>query len=150
MIGRVRIRLLLIACVAIAGCAALVPKLAAPQLTVTAVKFEGGDLLEQRLQLSLHVTNPNDRAIAVRGIEVNLDLAGTPFAMGQSDAAFILPGHGQTDFALNVTANVSSALGVLAANMAHRAVDYRVYGQVHLRQGLVRTLHFAHNGRVRL
>lgn len=145
-----RTRLLLIACVALAGCAALLPKLVAPQLTVNGVNFEGGDLLQQQLQLSLHVTNPNDRAIAVRGITVNLDLAGVPFAMGVSDAAFVLPAHGETDFALNVSANVSNALGVLAAGMAHRAVDYRVYGQVHLGQGLVRTLQFSHNGRVRL
>ncbi|HEX4025505.1 MAG TPA: LEA type 2 family protein [Steroidobacteraceae bacterium] len=132
------------------GCATLVPKLEPPRLLVTGVRLRHGNLQHQQLQLALHVINPNDRAIAVRGLTINLDLAGTPFASGQSDAAFTLPALGQTDFTLDVTANVASALLIVAANMSHRTLDYRVYGEVHLQKGLVRNLHFNQTGRVRL
>ena len=150
MIRRARYWFALMVCVGVSGCATLMPQLTAPQLTVTAVSFEGGDLQRQRLRLSLHVVNPNDRAIAVRGIEVNLDLAGMPFAMGVSDAALVLPARGASDFALEVTADVSNAVVVIAAGLANRAVDYRLYGEVHLQQGLLRTVHFNQSGRVRL
>jgi LEA14-like dessication related protein len=136
------------------GCATLTPKLSAPRLTVTAVRLQSGNLQQQRIQLSLHVVNPNDRSIGVRGLEVNLDLAGAPFASGVSDAAFTLPALGETDFTLDVTANVTNALVIVAASMAHRAVDYRIHGRIHLQkglvQGLVRNLHFNQAGRVRL
>jgi len=136
------------------GCATLMPRLAPPHLTVTSVRLQHGNLRQQQIQLTLRVVNPNDRTIAVRGLTVNLNLAGMPFASGVSDAAFTLPALGQTDFTLDVTANLASALAIVAASMAHRVVDYRVYGEVHLQkglvQGLVRNLHFNQTGRVRL
>ncbi|MGH8207386.1 MAG: LEA type 2 family protein [Steroidobacteraceae bacterium] len=136
------------------GCATLIPKLDPPQLLVTRVRFLHGNLQRQQIQLTVHVVNPNDRALAVRGLSINLQLAGMPFASGISDAAFTLPALGQTDFTLDVTANVATALTIVAASMAHREVDYRAYGEVHLQkglvQGLVRNLHFNQTGRVRL
>jgi len=136
------------------GCASLMPRLAPPQLQVVGVRLQHGNLRQQQIQLTLHVVNPNNRTIAVRGLTVNLDLAGMAFASGTSDAAFTLPALGQTDFVLDVTTNLANALVVLAARMSHRLVDYRVYGEIHLQkglvQGLVRNLHFNQTGRVRL
>ena len=51
---------------------------------------------------------------------------------------------------LNVTANLNTVLGALAGGLGHHTVDYRVYGQVHLQGGMVRTLAFDQKGRVRL
>lgn len=141
---------MLATCGALAGCASLAPKLTAPQLTITHVRFQGGSLSREQLQLSVHVDNPNDREIAVNSIEANVELAGMPFATGVSDAAFVLPAHGATDVLLDVTADMGNALVVLAARMGHRELDYRLYGQVHLQRGLVRNLHFSHHGQVRL
>ncbi len=136
------------------GCASLMPKLEPPRLSVTSVRFMHGNLQRQQIQLTVHVVNPNNRALAVRAITINLDLAGLAFATGVSDAAFTLPALGQTDFTLDVTANAATALVIVAASMAHRVVDYRAYGEVHLQkglvQGLVRNLHFNQSGRVRL
>jgi LEA14-like dessication related protein len=90
------------------------------------------------------------RAIPIRSIECNLELEGAAFAQGTTDAAFTLPALGETDFDLNVTANVNSVLAALASGFGHHAVDYRVYGQVHLQGGIVRTIPFDQKGRVRL
>ena len=38
----------------------------------------------------------------------------------------------------------------LAGSLGHSSVDYRLYGQVHLASGIVRTVPFSQNGRVRL
>jgi hypothetical protein len=38
----------------------------------------------------------------------------------------------------------------LAGGLGHKTVDYHLYGQVHLGGGLVRTIPFDQEGRVRL
>jgi LEA14-like dessication related protein len=53
---------------ALAGCSALVPKLQPPQLTVVGMEIVKADLLQQQLRVRMHVHNPNDRALPVRGI----------------------------------------------------------------------------------
>jgi len=132
------------------GCAALLPKLEAPQLTITDVALQGGNAQQQQLRLTLHVVNPNARDIVIRGIECHLELEGKRFAEGATDAAFVLPSLGETDFNLNVTADLDNALELLAGGLMHRAVNYRLYGQVHLGSGLVRHVPFDQKGRLRL
>jgi LEA14-like dessication related protein len=132
------------------GCASVLPKLEAPQLAVTSVVIGGGNAQQQQIRLTFHATNPNNRAIAIRSIECNLEIEGAAFAQGATDAAFTLPALGETDFDLNVTANLNAVLAALAGGFGHHAVDYRVYGQVHLQGGMLRTIPFDQKGRVRL
>jgi LEA14-like dessication related protein len=134
----------------LAGCASMLPKLQAPTLVVTAVVIAGGTIQQQQVRLTFHATNPNDRAIPIRRIECNLELEGTAFAHGATDAAFTLPPLGDADFDLNVTANLNTVLTALAGGFGHHTVDYRVYGQVHLQGGMLRTIPFDQKGRVRL
>ncbi len=149
--GRLHLTALLIALgAALYGCATMLPRLEAPQLSVTRIKFLGGDMQQQRIQLAIHAVNPNQREVRVRGIECNLELAGTPFAQGTTDAAFTLPALGETDFNLDVTADLGNALSVLAGGLSHSTVDYRFYGTVHLQGGILRTIPFEQKGRVRL
>jgi LEA14-like dessication related protein len=142
--------LLALWCVIACGCAAVVPHLQPPTLTVTAIEFAGGDLQRQQMHLTLHVVNPNARDIAIRGIDCSFEVEGQPFAQGSTDAAFTLPASGETDFGLNVTANLNNALMALAGGFGHHTVDYHLYGQVHLGGGFVRTIPFDQKGRVRL
>ena len=72
-----KIVLLLALCALGAGCSSLVPQLKAPDLKVVALNFVGGDPRHQQLRLRIHVTNPNDRAIAVRVIDYQVMLADT-------------------------------------------------------------------------
>lgn len=135
---------------AVAGCATMLPKLEAPRLTVTSVVIGGGNIQQQQIRLTFHATNPNDRAIPIRSIECNLELEGAAFAHGATDAAFTLPPLGETDFDVNVTANLNTVLAALAGGFGHHAVNYRVYGQVHLQGGVLRTIPFDQKGSVRL
>lgn len=132
------------------GCATLVPKLEPPVLTVTRVDLGGGTIDQQQLHLTVHVTNPNARPIKVRGIDCNLELSGQAFATGATDAAFTLPASGETDFGLNVTANLNTALLALLGGLGHRTVDYHFYGVVHLGEGLVRNIPFDQRSNLRL
>ncbi|MGA8707168.1 MAG: LEA type 2 family protein [Steroidobacteraceae bacterium] len=133
-----------------AGCATLVPKLQPPVLTVTRVELGGGSLDQQQLHLTVHVVNPNAREIKVRGIDCNLELSGQAFATGATDAAFTLPASGETDFGLNVTANLNTALLALLGGLGRRTVDYHFYGVVHLGEGLLRNIPFDQRSSLRM
>ena len=132
------------------ACVALRPHLVAPEVTVTQVRFLGGSLSHEQLQLTAHVYNPNDRAIGVDSMSADIDLAGTPFATGKTDASFVLPAQGAYDVVLDVTADMGTGLIAVAGHMSRRDLPYRVHGEVHLQRGLVRLLHFSHAGHLRL
>jgi len=135
---------------ALAGCASIAPHLVAPEVSLTAVRFEGGSLHRQQLQLTAHVYNPNDRAIPVESLSADVELNGMAFATGVTDAPFVLPPLGAEDVVLDVTADMGTGLIALAGRMAHRNLPYRVHGEVHLQRGLVRLLHFSHSGDLHL
>jgi LEA14-like dessication related protein len=135
---------------ALAACAAVLPKLEAPRLDVVAVEMGGATLQRADIRLRLHASNPNTRAIAVRGIECTLELAEHEFAQCASDAAFTLPPNGETEFTLNVTANMNVVLQALAENLGQNSIDYRLYGRVNLASGLLRSIPFDQRGRARL
>ncbi len=135
---------------ALYGCASLLPKLEAPRLSVARVKFLGGDLQQQRIQLSIHAVNPNNRELRVRGIDCSLDLGGMPFAQGATEAGFTLPALGEVDFNLDVTADVGNAVAALGGHLGHNTVEYRFYGQVRLQGVILRAIPFDQTGRVRL
>jgi LEA14-like dessication related protein len=152
-LGRVKLALIGVGIgmgVAAAGCATLVPRLEAPQLTVTGIALAGGSMQQQQIRLTLHATNPNPRDIAIRGIDCSLDLEGMPFAQGMTGTAFTLPALGAVDFDLDVTANLNNALVALAGALGRSTVDYHFYGHVYLPNGIVRTIPFDGTGHVRL
>lgn len=133
------------------ACQSVLPKLQAPQLSVSAIAFgPGGNLQQQPIQLTLHAVNPNDRAISIRSIDCKLEIENQSFAQGETTAAFILPAKGEVDFEVNVTANLNSALIALAGGLGHHTVGYRVYGAVHLRGSLLQSIPFDQKGRVKL
>ncbi len=58
------------------------------------VEFVKGDLLSQQLRVRMRVQNPNDRALPVRGITYEVELAGKAFAHGDSVSEFLVPAKG--------------------------------------------------------
>ncbi|HEY1724196.1 MAG TPA: LEA type 2 family protein [Steroidobacteraceae bacterium] len=141
---------LLLLAIGSSGCASIAPRLEAPTLTITGVTIGNGNGQQQPVRLSFHATNPNNRAIAVRRIDCNLEVAGKAFAEGQTDGPFTLPPLGAVDFDLNVNANINAVLSALIGGLGNHSIDYRVYGRVLLQQGLMRTIPFDQQGKVRL
>jgi LEA14-like dessication related protein len=133
------------------GCA-LAPKFTTPTLTVVGVQLESGDLLAQHLKVRVHVQNPNDRTLPVRGIDYTLDVDGQPFATGESAASFVVPALGEAEFDMNVTTNVAGTLMRLMARApAERAsVPYRLSGKISLSEGWLQSIPFEQRGTFRL
>jgi LEA14-like dessication related protein len=136
--------------VTVSGCAALLPQLQPPQMSLNGIAFRSGSLQRQQFELSVHVVNPNASTIAIDHIEVHLQLNGAAFADGTAASAFALPPSAATDINLEVTTHIVDALVAVAASKEHRTVNYRLYGEVRLQHGWVPTLPFDHRGRLEL
>jgi LEA14-like dessication related protein len=133
------------------GCA-LTPKLTTPTLSIVGVRVEGGDLLAQHLKVRVHVQNPNDRTLPVKGIEYTLEVDGQPFATGESAASFVVPALGEAEFDMNVTTNAAGTLMRLLGRApgALTSVPYRLSGKVSLSQGWLQSIPFEQTGTFRL
>lgn len=136
-----------------AGCAAMLPKLETPRLSLVGVQMQEASLFEQRLQVRLRVQNPNDLALPVRGLDVNFELDGEPFATGVSARQFEVPALGEAEFDMIVTANAATALLKLLSRREgskRDSLDYRISGELRTSLGLLRTVPFIETGSIPL
>lgn len=140
----------LAACLLLGGCSSLVPKLEPPTFDVVRFTYLGGDQKHQQLRLRLQVTNPNDRQIAVKSIDYQAAVAGTDFAQGTSAEPFTVPALGQTEFDLDMKADMNAVLSILATHFGASTLPYEVTGHVHLAEGLIREFPFKGRGQIAL
>ena len=145
------------ACAWLAGClgclllsaCALRPELQTPRLSVAEIDILGSDLWQQRLRVRMHVQNPNERALAIKGLEYTLEVEGQPLASAESAESFTVPALGETDFDMNVTTHLAGALLTLLArgpdSLSH-GVAYHIAGKVTLSEGWVRSIPFDQRG----
>jgi LEA14-like dessication related protein len=150
---RVRAFVLAIFALAVAGCSTLVPRLETPTLSIVNVELQESNLWQQRIKVRMHVQNPNDRALPIKGLSYSLDVAGQEFANGVSAASFTVPALGEAEFDMNVTANMASALVKFlgrGGDSLGEQVDYRIRGKISLSQGLLRSIPFEEKGTFRL
>lgn len=142
----------LIITVVLAACA-LAPKLEPPKLSIVGVQIVSGDLFTQRLKVRVHVQNPNDRVLPVKGLEYTIEVEGEQFASGESAASFEVPALGEAEFDMNVTTNLAGALMKVLArgpSSSGQPVSYRLSGKVSLSQGLFRSIPFKEQGTFKL
>ena len=150
-------RLLLAMTVAVvfAGCAALGPKLQAPDLSIASVDLVKGDLFEQRIKARMKVKNPNELELAVKGVTYTIELGGEPLGHGLSGSSFIVPAKGEAEFDMLVTVNLAGTLLKLvekarSSGSSLNQVEYRLRGQVRLERGALRTVPFDEKGVLKL
>lgn len=131
----------------VVGCVGL-GSLETPQVSFVGLKAVEASVFEQRLEVRLLVRNPNDRELPVTGLDVDVDLAGEPFAHGISARAFTVPARGEAEFDMLVTANAATALIRLAGGgrKSREAIDYRLKGKLSTRLGLLRSIPFDESG----
>ena len=130
------------------ACAGLGTKLETPRVSFVGVKALEVNILEQKLEVRLRVRNPNQRDIPVNGLDVDVELAGEPFAHGISARDFTVPANGEAEFDMIVTANAATALlRILGSDRKSReAVEYRLKGKLSTHLGMWRSIPFDETG----
>ena len=103
------------------------------QVQVVGVEPIEGEGLELRLLCKLRVQNPNDSPIEFSGVYIDLEVRGSSFATGVSDAAGTVPRFGEV--VLSVPVSVSAlrvarqAIGLYLSSDRSR-IDYVLKGKI--------------------
>jgi LEA14-like dessication related protein len=146
-----RIRLTTVAVLLTLGACAGLGDLQTPELDVLGVQMLSTDMFAQRFVVRMHVQNPNDVELPVKGIDYKLLLMGDQFAEGTTDEAFVLPALGEAEFDMTVTTNFVSSLGRLVSRMGGgklENVEYELAGTLFIDKGMVRKVPFNKRGTV--
>jgi len=136
----------LLCALALAGCAALPLNLKTPGISFVGLKTVEASVFEQKLEVRLKVSNPNSIELPVNGLDVDIELAGEPFAHGVSAREFVVPALGEAEFDMNVTANAATALLKIAGEKKSDAIGYKLKGKLSTKLGLLRTIPFEESG----
>lgn len=125
----------------------------APRLSIVNVGMVSADIFSQQFRIRLHVQNPNDRALPIKGIEYELFLQGDSFAEGISNQPFVVPALGEAEFDTVVNTNFMSSVGRLLSKLNSAdgsKVQYTFVGKVMLSEGMLRKIPFSEQGMVDL
>ena len=138
--------------VAVLLSACAVMHLQAPDITPTAVELVDVALDQQRFKVTLHVQNPNDRALPIKSVKVALEIEGVEVGRGESTEPFNVPAHGETDFDMIVTTNVASSLPDLLVRVVRggKLPSYRLSGTVNPDIAYLPPIPFSKSGQITL
>jgi LEA14-like dessication related protein len=133
---------------ALSACAAIGTQLETPDITFVGIRTVEASLFEQKLEVRMRVQNPNTIALPVNGLDVDVELAGEPFAKGVSAREFVVPAHGEAEFDMIVTANAASAILKIAGgdSKSRQEIGYRLRGRLSTKVGLLRSIPFEESG----
>jgi LEA14-like dessication related protein len=121
------------------------PKFERPNLTVSSIEMQSGNLLQQNFLVKFQVQNPNDRALPVSGLHADLNVAGQHIASGVSNRSFVVPALGTAEFDMTITANMALVLLQLAGQHTD-TIDYEVTGAASLNLPFLHDLPFHQSG----
>jgi LEA14-like dessication related protein len=124
----------------------------APDITPTAVELMDAQLNQQRFKVTLHVQNPNDRALPIKSANCTLQVEGVDVGRGETTEPFNVPAHGEADFDMVVTTNFASSVPDLLLTIARRGQlpSYRLSGSVNPDITLLPPIPFSKSGQLTL
>lgn len=135
----------------IQACASVGASLEPPDLSLTGLQIGEIGLFEQRLGLDLRVQNPNSVGLPIRGLSLELELAGKRVAKGVSAESFDVPAYGESTFQMNVSTNLlASVIGLSAALEESESLEYVLSGKVQVDLPLAGAVPFRKSGTVQL
>jgi LEA14-like dessication related protein len=132
----------------LAACAGLGTQLETPEISFVGIRAIEASLFEQKLEVRLRVLNPNTMALPVNGLDIDMELAGEPFATGVTAREFVVPANGEAEFDMIVTANAATALLKIAGGdrQSREEIGYRLKGRLSTKLGLLRSIPFEESG----
>jgi len=90
--------------------------------------MDGGGLFEQRLALTLALSNPNPSDVSLTGLRVVLDVNGETLARGQTGDGLVVPRLGEARIVVPASVSMLDLLPGFIAMTRRDGLDYRLSG----------------------
>ena len=128
-----RLIAMVIAVLNLVACAA-VPGREPIQVTVAGIEQLQGEGLEGRMLVKLRVQNPNDDPVEYDGVYLKVEVQGTTYATGVSDARGSVPRFGESVIEVPMTINTLRValrtLGMVLDGKPVEKVSYKLSGKL--------------------
>jgi len=127
-----RLFVLLLAFV-LAACSTLPFNAVAPKLSVAEVGIKSLGFLEQRFDVALRVSNPNDFDLTIEALEFELEVNGHPFASGLSQTSTRIAAASSTLLrieAITRSKDLIRQIEALSPESLKAGVPYRIHGRL--------------------
>ena len=129
--------IMLIAGVALAGCAGLPAAVEPPMVTISDFGVGSASLFEQQFNLKLRIQNPNPDELRIDGVAFDLEINDQPFAKGVGNQAVTVPRFGSGFMPVEAVTSLGGLLrqfGVLVQG-EKPALKYRIKGSLSVAGG---------------
>jgi LEA14-like dessication related protein len=136
-------QLLMVTALLLGGCAQYRP---VDAFVIGLTPAESG-ALEQRIRIDLRIQNPNDRALVVRGMRVELDVNGQRLARGVSDVRFTIPALGEATTSIVTSTSLFDLVRQAATLPSQTSMDYELSGALFV-DGAAGAVEFHHRGQL--
>lgn len=116
----------------LAACTSLLGVPEKPKVALAGIVLEDLGLFEQRFQLALRVSNPNDTELTIDGLDFKLELNGEAFASGESREAVLLSRKGSALVKLKVKTRLTNILNqIKLLQTGEKPLSYRMVGRLY-------------------
>jgi len=132
----------------LAGCAGLGESALPPEVSLADLRPMRPEGLEQRFEVDLKFTNPNDFDLVLSGFTFQLDVNDAKVAGGVSDQAFTLPRLGTAETTVVATSSLFELLKQMMNVMEEGKLDYRLSGLAYLTEPVARRVPYEATGRL--
>src|SRR5512143_73538 len=125
--------LALLLVVGLAACSGLPLNAVAPRVSVAEVNIKRLGLFEQRFDVGLRVSNPNDFDLTIEALEFDLEVNGHPLATGLSQGATRIAAASSTLLridAVTQSENLIRQFQTLSPESLKDGVPYRIRGRL--------------------
>jgi LEA14-like dessication related protein len=113
----------------LAACSTSGPATYPVSVQLADLRFAQPGLLEQSIGLDLRFTNPNPEPIQAKGLRFTMELNGSTFGTGVSDASFELPRLGEAVVPVTIRVQTAELINQALA-FDGSAIDYRITGDL--------------------
>jgi len=133
----------------LAACAPI-DKAEPPEVSLADIKLLPGGLFEQKFQLELRVTNPNNFDLPLEGLSFKLALNDKPFAQGVSNESVTVPRLGEARIPVVASTTVLDIMQQVLSLGRRADLTYRLEGMAHLKGLTRRSVPYERDGKLQL
>ncbi len=121
---------LLLALVSVVGCASLTHLKNPPRVRLTDIRITEITLLEQQYELGLRIQNPNEKALAIKGLSFEIELNEQELLSGVSNQRVSVPGYGETVVTVKASSTLAGLIRQITGLQQSKSLEYRLRGKL--------------------